>query len=55
MGGLEFGAGFLVYIEDGKLHALEGYTYEEPWPASPEPFALRYSNDSRPAVRQVFG
>ena len=31
--GLEHGAGFVLFIEDGYLHMLEGYTYgSEPWP-----------------------
>jgi len=30
--GLEFGAGFVLFIRDGMLGMLEGYTYNEPWP-----------------------
>jgi hypothetical protein len=44
--GLEGGAGFLVYVIDGALHMLEGFTYEEPWPASLENFGLFYATES---------
>jgi len=30
--GLAFGAGFILFIEDGLIAMLEGYTYGEPWP-----------------------
>ena len=30
--GLEHGAGFLLHVDHGCLGALEGYTYDEPWP-----------------------
>ena len=30
--GLERGAGFLLFVEDGVLDTLEGFTYDEPWP-----------------------
>lgn len=29
--GLEHGAGFLLFVRGGRLAALEGYSYEEPW------------------------
>jgi hypothetical protein len=32
MEGLEHGAGFMLFIDDGVLVMLEGYTYDEPWP-----------------------
>lgn len=32
MDGLQFGAGFLLFVEEGKLKALEAYSYDEPWP-----------------------
>jgi hypothetical protein len=41
--GLEHGAGFVLYIDDGLITMLEGYsTANEPWPESPARFALRY-------------
>ena len=32
--GLEYGAGFILFIKDGVLSFLEGYTYcgDKPWP-----------------------
>ena len=30
--GLERGAGFVLFVEDGVLDTLEGFTYDEPWP-----------------------
>ena len=32
--GLKHGAGFLLFIRDGTISMLEGYTYDEPWPTS---------------------
>lgn len=29
--GLEHGAGFVLFIEDGILDVLEGFSYDEPW------------------------
>jgi hypothetical protein len=37
------GLGFLLYIEDGLLSALEGYTYDEPWPDDLSGVTLSYS------------
>jgi hypothetical protein len=51
--GLAHGAGFLVYIEDGKLQMLEGYTYDEPWPDVIESFELRYSDPGRSSVARA--
>ena len=30
--GLEHGAGFVLFVEDGVLDTLEGFSYDEPWP-----------------------
>lgn len=30
--GLSHGAGFVLWIEDGVLHVLEAFSYDEPWP-----------------------
>lgn len=30
--GLKRGAGFVLWIEDGVLRELEGFSYDEPWP-----------------------
>ena len=31
--GLQFGAGFVLHVRNGTINCLEGYSYEEPWPA----------------------
>ncbi len=40
--GLTSGAGFLIYLKDGVLDMLEGYSYDEPWPSSIKSFRLKY-------------
>jgi len=40
--GLKNGAGFLLYIENGCLHMLEGYSYDELWPKEIASFQLKY-------------
>lgn len=37
------GAGFLLYVKDGVLDMLEGYSYDEPWPSSISSFNLKYT------------
>jgi hypothetical protein len=54
--GLAHGAGFLLYVEHGALHMLEGYTYDEPWPKEISAFELTYrSGDQRDleALRKI--
>jgi len=50
MDGLSHGAGFVLYVDDGRLTMLEGYSYEEPWPEHVEKFSLRFSDPTRAAV-----
>lgn len=38
--GLEYGAGFVLVVTDGYLDFLEGFTYDEPWPAAIAEFSL---------------
>lgn len=45
--GLENGAGFLLWITDGRLDFLEGYTYDEPWLTPIENFHLQYFSEPR--------
>jgi hypothetical protein len=52
--GLQHGAGFLVYIRNGMLQLLEGYSYEEPWPQRTDVFELRYSEPGRESLIAVF-
>ena len=30
---VEHGFGFVLFVEDGALSMLEGFTYDEPWPS----------------------
>lgn len=45
--GLKYGAGFLLYVENGVMTCLESYTYEECWPLVVDKFVLRYTNVER--------
>ncbi|MEW5869264.1 MAG: hypothetical protein AB1894_08320 [Chloroflexota bacterium] len=45
---LEHGAGFLLWVENGRLSCLEGYTYGDNWPIREvERFQLRYIGGER--------
>ena len=41
---LSHGLGFLLYVKDGALSMLEGYTYDEPWPDDVRGLVLRYAS-----------
>lgn len=45
--GLNHGAGFLLWLEEGRMSMLEGFSYDEPWPAEFDRFTLRYHKDPR--------
>ena len=40
--GLEHGAGFVLFVTDGYMDFLEGFTYDERWPDAIDEFSLRY-------------
>ena len=40
---LQYGAGFLLFITDGILDCLEGFSYNEPWPVQVDEFRLTYA------------
>jgi hypothetical protein len=42
MEGLQHGAGFVLFIDNGVLAMLEGYTYDEPWPEKVSTYELKY-------------
>ena len=42
IGGLVYGAGFVLFLSEGKLRTLEAYSYDEPWPAAIEQYSFRY-------------
>lgn len=47
--GLKHGAGFLLYVDQGLLHFLEGYSFEEPWPECIHEFFVEYTSPDRKA------
>jgi hypothetical protein len=30
--GLKYGSDYILWIENGLIHSLEGFSYQEPWP-----------------------
>ena len=38
--GLSHGAGFVVFVQEGRLRTLEGFAYDEPWPTSIDIFRV---------------
>ena len=48
--GLKNGAGFVLYVRNGRVHMLEGYSYEEPWPPRIDEFTLAFADPSRRSV-----
>jgi hypothetical protein len=40
MSGLKHGAGFVLFVMDGYLDFLEGFSYDEPWPPVISKFSL---------------
>ena len=51
--GLKLGAGFLLYVREGALHMLEGYTYDEPWPQRISSFELSYTRSNRRDLENI--
>jgi hypothetical protein len=45
--GLQHGAGFVLWLANGQLETLEGFTYGEPWPSEVVDFAVRMALISR--------
>ena len=45
--GFEYGVGFVLFVDNGWMQMLEGYTFEEPWPENAELLGLSYSSSSR--------
>lgn len=44
---LQHGAGFVVFVRNGRLDTLEGYSYDEPWPEHVRDFQLSYQREPR--------
>jgi len=56
--GMPDGAGFVVFIEHGRLSMLEGYGYDDPWPSTITGYTLKYSAGEQrdwEALRKVLG
>jgi hypothetical protein len=45
--GLKYGAGFVLYVNDGLVRQLEGYCYEETWPDEIREYTLSYMDQCR--------
>jgi hypothetical protein len=45
--GLAHGAGFVLFIRDGRISMLEGFTFDEPWPEKVGGFKLAYHHEPR--------
>ena len=45
--GLAHGAGFVLFVRNGRLATLEGYTYEESWPKEIRNVKLTYQREPR--------
>jgi len=50
--GVQHGAGFILFVNHGRIDMLEGYTLADPWPDEVTAFALYYLA-GRPSVAQV--
>jgi hypothetical protein len=40
--GLAQGAGFVLFVRNGRMVTLEGFSYDEPWPEVADDFVLSY-------------
>jgi hypothetical protein len=45
--GMRHGAGFVIFVREGRLATLEGYSYGEPWSKNIRKFRLWYQRDPR--------
>jgi len=50
---LKHGAGFLLWIKNGFLSTLEGYTYDEEWPRVIDSFELHYLNGKKRDLKKI--
>ncbi len=51
--GLRNGAGFVLFVQDGIIELLEGYSYDEPWPEQILTVELRFLHPGRQAALQA--
>jgi len=40
--GMQHGAGFVLHLREGAIDYLEGFSYDDPWPASVQNFRVLY-------------
>jgi len=45
--GVEHGVGFVLFIDNGTMTMLEGYTFDEPWPEQARLIRTRYLSGPR--------
>ena len=50
--GLNHGAGFVIFVDQGLLTMLEGYSYGEPWPEKIDEFSVSYTEPGRPNLAE---
>ena len=48
--GLRHGAGFVLFVDDGQLAMLEGFSYDGPWPQDIKEFSLRCWDPARESL-----
>jgi hypothetical protein len=50
---LDAGVGFTLFVDDGAVSSLEGYTYEEPWPANLQVIKLEQEPAGQRRVAEI--
>ena len=48
--GLHRGAGFILWLEEGRIDTLEGYSYDEPWPEEISTFRVFHAEINKTVV-----
>ena len=51
--GLKNGAGFVLFVKDGGIHMLEGFSYDEPWPKEVGKFHVAYSTGEQRDPKEI--
>lgn len=51
--GLDYGAGFALFVDDGAISMLEGFTYEEDWPGDVYNSKVHYAKIEGRDLQQV--
>lgn len=50
--GVERGVGFVLFVREGRISLLEGFSYNEPWPPGDRAFKLGYIEIPRASWRE---